>query len=275
MSVFLLCYIYITLSLCKARKKWKTISSPFLFSSISSIDIFFLLGLPFEWAQKDLGNHGAGEKPQASTFFLLLLLLSRQSWFSYIGGRREGARKSNGWLVGWVIHNFHPRTKHSHNHVIRWEEGGTLGQEEKNQVVGTFSKWPLTQCTGYFSFLSLYLYTDTLSDWWGMEWTLLSRRGARRIWEIRGVFPRPEKKILMQVFRMGIGWQCCWARLFLNIKVFVACSLLAKVGSVLNVSNWTHFPWKCHILTLFEASNGVSRQVFFFLRNCRINNLLQ
>ncbi len=117
----------------------------------------------------------AGEKPQASTFFLLLL--SRQSWFSYIGGRREGARKSNGWLVG----SF---TTFTHAPGIRTitlsvgTEGGTLGQEKKTRWLGLFrSDHSLNVRGTYFSFLSLCTQIPCQI---GGAGTLLSRRGARR-----------------------------------------------------------------------------------------------
>ncbi len=92
----------------------------------------------FEWAQKDLGNHGegGGEKPQASTFFLLLLLLSRQSWFSNIRGGQEKV------TVGWLVGSFTTFTHASGIRTITL----SVGKEEepwgkrKKRVVGTFSK---------------------------------------------------------------------------------------------------------------------------------------
>ena len=117
----------------------------------------------FEWAQKDLGNHGEGEKPQASTFFLLLL--SRQSWFSYIGGKREGARKSNGWLGHSQLSPTRQAFAQSRYPLGRRRN---LGAREKNRWLGLFRSDHSLNVRG-ISLFSLYLYTDTLSDWWGMD----------------------------------------------------------------------------------------------------------
>ncbi len=127
------------------------------------------------------------------------------------GTGEEGARKSNG---GWLGHS-----QLSPTHQAFAQSRYPLGKGEEG-TLGLFqSDHSLNVRTGYFSFFSLSVHRYPCQI--GGAWTPLSRRrGARRIWEIRGVFPI-KKYFLIQVFRVGSGRQC-WARLFLNIKVFVA-----------------------------------------------------
>ena len=160
-SLLHLYYTFVMQGKKKSEKQY-----PLLFSSLHFIPSTFssFWVCLYEWAQKDLGNHGAGEKPQASTFFLLLLL-SRQSWFSYIGGRK-GQEKVT---VGWLGHSQLSPTRQAFAQS-RYPLGRrrNLGAREKNRWLGLFRSDHSLNVRG-ISLFSLYLYTDTLSDWWGMD----------------------------------------------------------------------------------------------------------